>query len=390
MTSTFRESFSVTHGYPVVFTRQALDPANPALRDAVAQAGPGPHKLAAVLDDGPVRAFPGLIGRFKDYVRHHRETIALAGDPLVVRGGEQAKDGMDLVHQVLELIVQRGLCRQSFVAVLGGGAVLDAVGFAAATAHRGVRLIRLPSTTLAQNDAGVGVKNGINWFGRKNLLGAFAPPYAVINDFSLLDGLAPAERRTGLSEAVKVALIRDRAFFERLFQLRHSLGALESNAVEEAVERCAVLHLEHIAGAGDPFELGSSRPLDFGHWSAHALEELSGWTLSHGDAVGVGVALDSVYSHLAGLLAEADLDDILEVLTDMGFALWSPHLDALDVDAALASFREHLGGELALSLITAPGSRVEVDRVDAGLMRRAIARLGQYAAGLGRERACRR
>ena len=89
-------------------------------------------------------------------------------------------------------------------------------------------------------------------------------------------------------------------------------------------------------------------------------------------------------------MCSSDLDDILEVFTDMGFALWNHHLGALDVDAALASFREHLGGELALSLITAPGSRVEVDRVDAGLMRRAIDRLGQFAAGVGRERACQR
>ena len=90
---------------------------------------------------------------------------------------------------------------------IGGGAVLDAVGYAAATAHRGVRLIRVPTTVLSQDDSAVGVKNGINAFGKKNFVGSFAPPHAVLNDFDLLRTLQDRDWRAGISEAVKVALL---------------------------------------------------------------------------------------------------------------------------------------------------------------------------------------
>jgi len=371
MTRLFRQNFNIPFTFPVLFTRDVVSPDNPGLAEVLAQAGPGPHRLALVLDQGVNRAFPEFAENFAHYLQRQGGWLDLAAPALVVPGGEAAKAGFAVVNQVLELIERQGLCRQSFLLVVGGGAVLDAAGFAASMAHRGVRLIRLPSTVLAQNDAGVGVKNGVNWSGRKNFLGAFAPPFAVINDFSLLRGLSVRDRRSGLSEAVKVALIRDREFFLRLRALRHRLGALEPAALEEAIERCAVLHLEHIASSGDPFEQGSSRPLDFGHWSAHALEELSGFRLSHGEAVAIGVALDSVYSWLAGLMPENDLNDVIEVLSDLGFSLWHPALDSLDVGSALEAFRQHLGGRLLISLIAGPGARLEVDGLDAGVMGRA-------------------
>src|SRR5207249_9146075 len=104
----------------------------------------------------------------------------------------------------------------SYIIGIGGGTLLDVVGLAAATAHRGVRHVRIPTTTLSQNDSGVGVKNGINAFGKKNFIGAFAPPFAVINDFQLLASLSERDKRAGYVEAVKVALIRDAYFFASL------------------------------------------------------------------------------------------------------------------------------------------------------------------------------
>ena len=165
---------------------------------------------------------------------------------------------------------------------------MDMAGLAAATAHRGVRHIRIPTTTLSQCDSGVGVKNGINAFGKKNFIGTFAPPFAVINDFQLLAPLSPRDKRAGFAEAVKVACIRSREFFDALEEDAAALAQFQPDAMRKLIRRCAELHMDHIATSGDPFEFGSARPLDFGHWSAHKLEQLSDFKIRHGEAVAIG------------------------------------------------------------------------------------------------------
>ena len=209
---------------------------------------------------------------------------------------------------------------------IGGGAVLDAAGYAAATAHRGIRLIRVPTTVLAQDDSAMGVKNGINAFGKKNYLGTFAPPFAVINDVAFLQTLPDRHWRAGVSEAIKAALIKDRAFFDFLESQAAALKARDLVAMEQVIRRCAVLHLSHIASGGDPFELGSSRPLDFGHWSAHKLEQLTDHRLGHGEAVAIGIALDTTYSYLAGFLPEDDWRRIISLLPALGLSVYVPEL----------------------------------------------------------------
>src|SRR5262249_47001338 len=156
---------------------------------------------------------------------------------------------------------------------------------AAATAHRGIRLVRVPTTTLSQCDSGVGVKNGINAFNKKNFIGTFAPPFAVINDFQLLTTLGPRDKRAGYAEAVKVACVRDAPFFEALEHDARSLDEFEPHAMRRLIRRCAEIHINHIVNGGDPFESGSARPLDFGHWAAHKLEHLSDFRIRHGEAV---------------------------------------------------------------------------------------------------------
>jgi 3-dehydroquinate synthase len=368
MTQTTFQHITVAFDFPVVFTRRAFDPGNPALAGILGRGGAGPHRLGVVVDGGLAAADPGLTSRLEAYVAAHADRIVLAAPPVVVAGGERAKADFAVLEAVWKLTVEAGLCRQSFIVAIGGGAVLDAVGFAAATAHRGVRLVRMPSTALAQNDAGVGVKNSVNAFGRKNYLGTFAPPYAVLNDQALLETLPPREARAGLAEAVKVALVRDGAFFSWLKENAPRLAALEPDVLDEANRRCAVAHLQHIAGGGDPFELGSARPLDFGHWAAHALEEATGGELRHGEAVAVGVALDTVYSRMIGLIGPAEAEAVLTLLADIGLDLWHPALADLDMAASVGAFREHLGGRLHLSMLTGLGSRVEVHEVDFGRM----------------------
>jgi 3-dehydroquinate synthase len=257
--------------------------------------------------------------------------------------------------------------------------VLDAVGYAAATTHRGVRLIRMPTTVLSQNDSGVGVKNGINAFGSKNFLGTFAPPFAVINDPDFLSTLAPRDLRAGMAEAVKVALIRDRGFFDWLDRSADALARFEPAAMGQLVRRAAEIHMAHIATCGDPFEFGSARPLDFGHWAAHKLESLSSHALRHGEAVAIGLGLDSRYSATAGTLSELELSRICTLLERLGLRLWDDTLDRRDERGGLAvlqglrEFQEHLGGRLTVTLLDAIGTSLEVHEMDEAAIADAIA-----------------
>jgi 3-dehydroquinate synthase len=263
--------------------------------------------------------------------------------------------------------------RHSYIMVIGGGAFLDVVGYAAATGHRGVRLVRFPTTTLSQDDSGVGVKNGINAFGKKNFIGAFAVPYAVVNDFQFLHTQPELTRRAGLIEAVKVSLVKDGEFFEWMEANAASLCALDEATLEEAVERSAIHHARHIALGGDPFELGSSRPLDYGHWAAHKLEQLTDFELSHGEAVSVGVALDTLYAAKVGLLSADDAERVLCVIEQLNLPLWHEALELLDskgrrrVFNGLEEFREHLGGELTVLLLASLGKGIDVHEIEEGI-----------------------
>src|SRR5205823_1041917 len=144
---------------------------------------------------------------------------------------------------------------------------------------------------------------------------------------------------------------------------------------------CAQLHLDHIATSGDPFESGSSRPLDFGHWAAHKLEQLSHYALRHGEAVAIGIALDSTYSYLAGLLPKRDWQRILGLFSALGLAVYTHELswrrhdqsDSYCIFNGLSEFREHLGGQLTLPLLERIGRSIEVHKVDEQLMSRSIA-----------------
>ena len=348
----------------VFFTEDVFNPANPVLKDALADASQ--RKVLVVLEDSLAQARPRFDSRIESYFSAHARLLQLVRSPLYVCGGESAKNSLTLVTDILSQIDRHHVDRHSYVVAVGGGALLDVAGFAATTAHRGLRLVRIPTTTLSQADSGIGVKNAINAFGKKNFIGTFSPPYAVINDFSLLATLEPRDKRAGYVEAVKVACIRDRAFFEEIEGAADPLAAFEPVAMKRLIHRSAELHLDHIATSGDPFESGSARPLDFGHWAAHKLEQLSGFQICHGDAVAVGIALDVLYSRNIDLLDAKSAGRILDLLERLGFKLFADELlsaDArnhLQILNGLEEFREHLGGELTITLLTEIGRGVEV------------------------------
>ncbi|MEH1948514.1 MAG: 3-dehydroquinate synthase [Nostoc sp.] len=376
---------SVTFNYEVYFTQNLFELKNPTLAQVIgADEEAKPKKLVAVIDAGILKYQPELVKQLVAYTKFYAEVLAIAAEPMIISGGEAAKNDRTLLEQIQQQIEAAGLCRHSYILAIGGGAMLDLVGYAAATAHRGIRLIRVPTTVLAQNDSGVGVKNGINAFGKKNFLGTFAPPYAVINDSSFLTTLDDRDWRSGIAEAVKVALIKDASFFDFIHSHTAALTRRDMDTMQQVIYRCAQLHLEHIANGGDPFEMGSSRPLDFGHWAAHKLEHLTNYRLRHGEAVAIGIALDSTYSYLAGLLDCSEWQRILNTLSALGFTLYVPELaqklsqleDPNCLFRGLTEFREHLGGELTLTLLKGIGKRIEVHEVDLFLYGQAISLLG--------------
>jgi 3-dehydroquinate synthase len=384
MKDVIQQEFLVPVRYPVHFTTGVFSSANPLLRDVMAAADPNdeePARVAVVVDRGVERAHPSLLADIAAYFAEHRSAIALTTPVLIVPGGEAIKNDRDHVDRMLETINAASLCRHSYLVAVGGGAVLDAAGFAAATAHRGIRLVRVPTTVLSQDDSAMGVKNGVNAFGKKNYLGTFAPPFAVINDAAFLTTLSDRDWRGGLTEAVKAALIRDAGFFALLERHAAALRARDLAAMTEVVRRSAVLHLQHIATGGDPFEHGSSRPLDFGHWAAHKLEQTTDHRLGHGEAVGIGIALDTTYSHLAGFLPEAAWRRILDLLMALGVQIYAPeldeHFDAPQHDrcllGGLSEFQEHLGGRLTIMLLNGIGEPFDVHEIDASLVARSIA-----------------
>ncbi len=377
------QTFSVPYTQRVLFTREVFDSANKMLRDLLVRSGEGDRvtKVLGFVDSHVAAENPGMLRALESYATLHADVFTLATAPVLITGGEACKNDFALVEQCWSAINDAGLDRHSFVFVIGGGAVLDLVCFAASTAHRGIRHVRFPTTTLSQGDGGVGVKNGVNYFGKKNWIGTFAVPYAIVNDFAFLDTLPAREKRCGLIEAIKVALIRDAEFFLWIENHTKDLASLKTSIIEQTVQRSAELHVAHIATSGDPFEQGSARPLDFGHWAAHKLEQASKFKMQHGEAVAIGMAVDLVYSVKAGILDAATAQRVLALIECVGFKTFAPELLARDkqgeltILAGLEEFREHLGGRLNVTLVPEIGQKIEVHEMDSKLIVKALEEL---------------
>ena len=373
-----QQNFNVNFSYGVFFSSNLFDPANTCIASFLESKAEEAYvkKLLVILDGGVAAHHPQLTQQINSYFQQVRG-FQLAPEIVTITGGESVKNDLPLLFSLVDAIDKHGIDRHSYVIGIGGGSLLDLVGFAAAISHRGVKHIRIPTTVLSQNDSGVGVKNGVNYKGKKNFLGSFAPPAAVFNDPVFLTTLDSRDWRSGMVEAVKVALIKDAAFFNRIEETAVAMTAGDMPAMQELIYRCAELHVQHIGGAGDPFESGSSRPLDFGHWSAHKLEQLTNFELRHGEAVSIGIAVDSVYSFLLGWLPESDMQRILTVLKNMQLPIWHPLLEKQDgkpspVVVGLEEFREHLGGRLTISLLRAVGKGEEVHEMDLALLYKAV------------------
>ena len=341
------------------------------------------------LDEHVANANPDLRQRLHSIARRNTDKFQVVGNVQIVPGGEAVKNDVHILERMLKVFHEADLDRRSYVVVIGGGAVLDAVGFAAAIAHRGLRLIRIPTTTLAQADSGIGVKNSVNLFEKKNWLGSFAVPWGVINDRSLLTTLSDRDFRCGFSEAVKVSLLKDPDFFERILSNADAIVA-RGDACWSVIQDSANWHLKHITAGGDPFEMLEARPLDFGHWSAHKLEAMSHFELRHGEAVAIGVAVDTVYSSLVHGLPESEADRVLQSLERLKLLNDHPTLRRTDeLFQGLEEFRQHLGGRLTVTMLSEIGRPIDVHEVDRGRMKEAIQlvvdRVGSISGGSAKQ-----
>ena len=383
-----QQSFDLRYSFPVVFTSGLFARDNAALVEVLRRIEPDKqHRCMVFIDDGVIAAHPSLNEEIRAYSDRHRRHMALAAEPVVIPGGEKIKMELHFVEQMQRQLYEHRIDRHSYVIAIGGGAVLDAVGLVAATTHRGIRHIRIPTTVLSQNDSGVGVKNGVNLYDQKNFVGTFAPPFAVLNDLDFVTALPAREKVAGMAEAIKVALIRDGEFFRWLELNSDALVTFDRAAMAYMIRRCAELHMRQIAEGNDPFETGSARPLDFGHWAAHRLETLTRYHLRHGEAVAIGMALDIRYSVLSGLLEQHAEERIRFLLDHLGFHLWHPALERKTPDGrhailqGLREFREHLGGELTITLLADVGVGVEVHEMDEAMVLKSIAWLKERTAG---------
>lgn len=365
--------------YPVVFTRGLFTPQNnilgETLRPLLSQV---PVRALLFVDDGLLPHFPGFLESLSVRLRKERDWLELVHEPVPVPGGEAIKNDYRLIMGIVDACLEHRLCRHSLVLAMGGGAVLDAVGFAASLIHRGLRVVRFPTTTLSQGDSGVGVKTGMNLHGGKNTIGTFWPPFAVLNDLDFLRTLPFEHWISGVAEAFKVGLVKDAALVEFLCHNATALRERDESVMARVVIWSARLHLEHIRDGGDPFELGEARPLDFGHWVAHKLESMSGFSLPHGHAVAIGLAVDLVYARLKGWLPADDVSRILSALGSCGLPVSSPLLQQRQADGrlrildGLEEFREHQGGRLVLIYPDGLGRMRRVHAVDTALLETAV------------------
>jgi 3-dehydroquinate synthase len=390
--SLIERTITIQFQHRVHFTKNVFGLGNALLKDVlVGEHGQVP-KVLVVLDESLHLAQPALTPQIETWFKNNSESAKLVSAPFILEGGERVKNSYFHVSEIQSLIDRYHIDRHSYVIAVGGGALLDLVGLAAATAHRGVRHVRVPTTTLSQDDSGVGVKNGMNAFGKKNFIGTFAVPWAVVNDFELLASLSPRDKRAGYIEAVKVACIRDATFFDTIEADAPRLRNFDPDAMQRLIHTCAELHVNHIATSGDPFEMGSARPLDFGHWAAHKLEPLSDYKLRHGEAVAIGIALDVIYSRRAGFLDAASAERVLRLVEDLGFDIFANellHVDsggALVVLKGLEEFREHLGGQLTITLLRGIGRGFEVHEVHPSVVIAAIRELEERSQHKVQER----
>jgi len=385
--SQIQQKLTYSIEYPVAFTGNVFDPGNPVLAVTLDRLNENRvHRAMVFIDSNVADLLPQISQHVIQYFDAHAGDIELAEEPRVIPGGEIIKNDIEVVGPMISAMVDAHLCRHSFVVIVGGGAVLDTVGFAASLVHRGIRTIRIPTTLLAQINAGLGFKTGINFEGRKNCAGSFAPPFAVINDSQFLFSLPERDWAAGVAEAFRLGLLHDAEFFEELCQLAGCLTERDSEAVQNIVRHGAYLFLSQLSRENDPLETGVGHPLDFGHWAAYKLEMMSECEIPHGEAVAMGMLIDARYATEQGWMTEAEFEKLHTAFARLELPLWFAELDLVGADGNLElfqgipEFQEHKGGTLTIPFPDGIGASRQEHLIDLESMDQALNRLKLLAS----------
>ena len=273
--------------------------------------------------------------------------------------GERSKT-LTTVERIYEALLHYEVDRSSFVVAVGGGLVCDVAGYAASTYLRGLRFGFVPTTLLAQVDASVGGKNGINFKGYKNLVGTFTQPHFALCDFALLKTLPEPELKNGFAEVIKTAAVGDAALFSFLETAWNGALSLEPDVIERIVYDCLAVKSRIVSL--DETEKGERRKLNFGHTVGHALEKTN--RLRHGEAVAVGMIAAAKLSGRRGLLAKNDVERLLALLSKFDLPV-KTHADADLVRDALRKDKKRENEEIHFVLLDGIGSaRVMPVRID--------------------------
>jgi 3-dehydroquinate synthase len=347
-------------GYPILVGPGLLGDASLLAEHA------GAGRLLVVTDDvvGPLwlpRLEQGLAGR--------------SFEVCVLPGGEEQKT-LGNVAVIIDALVAARLNRDGMVLALGGGVIGDVAGFAAASYQRGIAIVQLPTTLLAQVDSSVGGKTGVNHPGGKNLIGAFHQPSAVLADTDTLSTLPDRQLRAGLTEIVKAALVADAAFFDWLEGHLPRLLAKDPATLAEAILRACAIKAAIVAE--DEREHGRRALLNLGHTFGHAIETGAGYgVLLHGEAVAAGLVLAAEFSARLGRLPRADSQRLRELLVAAGLPVDPPRLGAARMLELMAMDKKVKAGAIRLVLLDGIGRAAVADDYP----REALERLLEERAG---------
>lgn len=308
--------------------------------------------------------------------RLHGERLAGAGmgEPILVPDGERAKQ-LQTVSRIYEVLIRAGADRSSTLVTFGGGVIGDMAGFAAATYLRGIPLVHIPTTLLAQVDSSIGGKVGVNHALGKNLIGAFHQPHAVVVDPSVLSTLPRREFRAGLYEIIKYGMTSSSSLFEKVARQRTTVFAREPDTIVPIiVESCQI---KARVVEADERESGGRRILNFGHTAGHALEAVTRYRrYRHGEAVAYGMLVAATLGVMRGALAERDQRALADLVASLGPLPQIADVSVAQILEAMRHDKKVVAGRLHFVLPTSIGSTAIVDDVDEAEMTEALVRVG--------------
>lgn len=352
-----------------------IDVSTPSRRYAVTIGDGALGRLPRLLDEvgAPARRF---VVSSPTVWRFHGERFASICDaePIVVPDGERYKQ-LPTVSRVYDALIKANADRSSTLITFGGGVIGDLAGFAAATYLRGIALVHVPTTLLAQVDSSIGGKVGVNHPLGKNLLGAFYQPHAVVVDPSVLGTLPRREFRAGLYEVIKYGMTSSPTLLERVARERKAIFARSAGVLDAVIAESCRIKAEVVAA--DEKESGLRRILNFGHTAGHALEAVTKYRrFRHGEAVGYGMLVAAELAVARGALAERDRQTLAGIIASLGPL---PPIADISLDHVLEAMKHDkkmVAGKLHYVLPTAIGATAIVDDVTEPEMRNALSRLG--------------